>query len=73
MEDPLSSAQRFLNAVLPNLGAEKGVLEARADRPHVTLTYAQSLDGKIAGKGGVQLPLSGNESWIMTHWWVQTL
>jgi len=37
-------------------------------RPHVTLTFAQSLDGKIAGKGGKQLILSGRESMIMTHW-----
>lgn len=37
-------------------------------RPTVTLTFAQSLDGKIAGKGGKQLILSGKESMIMTHW-----
>ena len=36
--------------------------------PKVTLTFAQSLDGKIAGKGGKQLILSGKESMIMTHW-----
>ncbi|KAJ7492361.1 dihydrofolate reductase-like domain-containing protein [Mycena latifolia] len=37
-------------------------------RPHVTLTFAQSLDGKIAGAGGAQLALSGAESMRMTHW-----
>lgn len=37
-------------------------------RPYVTLTFAQSLDAKIAGKGGQQLALSGKESLIMTHW-----
>ncbi|KAF5385676.1 hypothetical protein D9757_005516 [Collybiopsis confluens] len=37
-------------------------------RPNVTLTFAQSLDAKIAGKGGKQLILSGKESMIMTHW-----
>lgn len=37
-------------------------------RPYVTLTFAQSLDAKIAGKGGKQLILSGKESLIMTHW-----
>ncbi|KAJ7193350.1 dihydrofolate reductase-like domain-containing protein [Mycena pura] len=37
-------------------------------RPHVTLTFAQSLDGKIAGPGGAQLILSGAESMLMTHW-----
>jgi len=35
---------------------------------HITLTFAQSLDGKIAGKNGQQLILSGRESMIMTHW-----
>lgn len=37
-------------------------------RPYVTLTFAQSLDAKIAGKGGKQLALSGKESLVMTHW-----
>lgn len=36
-------------------------------RPFVTLTYAQSLDGKIAGSDGQQLRLSGNQSMKMTH------
>ncbi|KAJ7070772.1 dihydrofolate reductase-like domain-containing protein [Mycena amicta] len=39
-----------------------------ATRPHVTLTFAQSLDGKIGGAGGSQLALSGKQSIIMTHW-----
>jgi len=39
-----------------------------ATRPRVTLTYAQSLDGCIAGVGGQQLILSGKESMNMTHW-----
>ncbi|RKP26399.1 dihydrofolate reductase-like domain-containing protein, partial [Syncephalis pseudoplumigaleata] len=38
-----------------------------ADRPWITLTYAQSLDGKIAGEHGQQLVLSGDASMIMTH------
>ncbi|KAI0778724.1 bacterial bifunctional deaminase-reductase [Trametes elegans] len=37
-------------------------------RPYVTLTFAQSLDAKIAGSGGTQLALSGKESMVMTHW-----
>ncbi|KAI1793188.1 bacterial bifunctional deaminase-reductase [Ganoderma leucocontextum] len=37
-------------------------------RPFVTLTFAQSLDAKIAGAGGKQLILSGKESMVMTHW-----
>ncbi|KAJ1918196.1 2,5-diamino-6-(ribosylamino)-4(3H)-pyrimidinone 5'-phosphate reductase [Mycoemilia scoparia] len=35
-------------------------------RPYVTLTYAQSLDGKL-GVEGYQLLLSGSESYGMTH------
>ncbi|EIM92914.1 dihydrofolate reductase, partial [Stereum hirsutum FP-91666 SS1] len=38
------------------------------ERPYVTLTFAQSLDAKIAGRGGVQLMISGDESMKMTHW-----
>ncbi|RIA89178.1 dihydrofolate reductase-like domain-containing protein [Glomus cerebriforme] len=37
------------------------------NRPFVTLTYAQSLDGKLSGEGGKQLRLSCEESMIMTH------
>lgn len=37
------------------------------EKPFVTLTYAQSMDGKIAGKGGKQLLLSGQESMTLTH------
>ncbi|KAI8450064.1 dihydrofolate reductase-like domain-containing protein, partial [Phakopsora pachyrhizi] len=36
-------------------------------RPLVTLSYAQSVDGKIAGPDGQQLRLSGNQSMKMTH------
>ena len=36
-------------------------------RPFVTLTYAQSVDGSIAGKHGEQMLLSGSESLRLTH------
>ena len=36
-------------------------------RPFVTLTYAQSIDGKIAGLRGAQIRLSGDESMVLTH------
>lgn len=36
--------------------------------PEVTLTFAQSLDAKIAGVGGKQLMLSSRESMEITHW-----
>ncbi len=39
----------------------------RVDRPRVTVTYAQSLDGSIAARAGVPLPLSGTESLQHTH------
>ena len=41
-----------------------------SNRPYVTLTFAQSLDAKIAGANRQQLILSGKESMVMTHWYV---
>ncbi|WWD08437.1 hypothetical protein V865_006549 [Kwoniella europaea PYCC6329] len=41
---------------------------ATTSRPHITLTWAQSLDSKIAGPGGQRVILSGPESMLMTHW-----
>ncbi len=38
--------------------------------PLITLTWAQSLDAKIAGPGGARVMISGPESMAMTHWWV---
>ena len=64
--NPSDVAKEFLSSVLPDFST----FTSTADRPFVTLTYAQSLDGKIAGKGGKQLILSGKESMIMTHWYV---
>ncbi|KAG2755392.1 bacterial bifunctional deaminase-reductase [Suillus brevipes Sb2] len=46
----------------------QSVAEFLSSRPLVTLTFAQSIDGKIAGKEGKQLILSGKESMLMTHW-----
>lgn len=39
----------------------------RANRPHITLTYAQSLDGSIAAQRGSPMPLSGPDAMRMTH------
>jgi len=62
--DPvLDSTEAFLR---PLIAAKKPY----SHRPFVTLTYAQSLDGKIAGKEGKQLQLSGKESREMTHRYV---
>ena len=38
-----------------------------ADSPHVCLSFAQSLDAKIAGTNGQQLQLSCPDSMLMTH------
>ena len=43
-------------------------VKIKEEWPNVTLTFAQSLDAKIAGVGGKQLILSGSESMVMTHW-----
>lgn len=45
-------------------------IQNASGNPLVTLTFAQSLDAKIAGAGGQQLILSGKESMIMTHWYI---
>ncbi|KAK2461406.1 hypothetical protein APHAL10511_005869 [Amanita phalloides] len=36
--------------------------------PRLTLTFAQSIDARIAGRDGSQLALSGPDSLLMTHW-----
>lgn len=66
----------FLREFYPPSFFDKAKLTTHSDspsprkagtRPFVTLTYAQSLDGKIAGVGGKQLRLSGDESMLLTH------
>ena len=52
-------AKAFLASSLPRM--------THPSRPHVTLTFAQSSDGKIAGEGKKQLALSCSESMLMTH------
>ena len=39
----------------------------RHDRPHVTVSYAQSVDGSIATRNREQLQLSSHESMVLTH------
>lgn len=39
----------------------------RTNRPFVTLSYAQSLDGCISARAGEPLALSGSESLVLTH------
>ena len=57
-----SHAREFLSKVFREQEAEE-----KRSNVFVTLTYAQSLDGKIAGEGGKQILLSGEESMVMTH------
>ena len=65
---PTSEPPAFLTDVLGPARPEPLLDSDEITRPYVTLTFAQSLDGKIAGKAGKQLILSGRESMIMTHW-----
>lgn len=58
---PEEQAEAFLNESL-RFASPEG-----RERPHVTLTFAQSQDGKIAGPNKKQLALSGTESMLMTH------
>lgn len=44
-----------------------GAHERRHDRPFVTLSYAQSMDGCIASHPGQPLALSGHRSLMLTH------
>jgi 2,5-diamino-6-(ribosylamino)-4(3H)-pyrimidinone 5'-phosphate reductase len=60
--DPMAKPPSLLAAIF---GEDVDIKE---ERPKVTLTFAQSLDAKIAGIGGKQLILSGRESMVMTHW-----
>ncbi|TXT04228.1 hypothetical protein VHUM_04226 [Vanrija humicola] len=53
---------------LTELVAARTLAARESGRPHVTLTWAQSLDAKLAGPGGARVILSGKESMLMTHW-----
>lgn len=55
-------AKSFCSSLLENIVNPKS-----KNGPIVTLTYAQSLDGRISGYHGQQLELSCEESFIMTH------
>jgi hypothetical protein len=54
-----TSPPAFLQRYLP---------ASNSNRPHITLTWAQSRDSKIAGPGGKRVIISGEESMLMTHW-----
>lgn len=58
----MALARTFVESLLGTLSPPS------PSRPFLTLTFAQSLDAKIAGIGGQQLALSCSESMVMTHW-----
>ena len=62
----MAESPGFLKTVLAHLSNP----DHPSNRPYVTLTFAQSLDAKIAGANRKQLILSGKESMVMTHWYV---
>ncbi|CAE6450162.1 unnamed protein product [Rhizoctonia solani] len=58
---------KFLKSVISARDSAPRTSEQQK-RARVTLTYAQSLDAKIAGAGGLPLTISCDESMVMTHW-----
>jgi riboflavin-specific deaminase-like protein len=59
--------ERMASSILADLRERLEKLDGRRARPFVTLAYAQSLDGSIAGDGNRTLQLSGRESLELTH------
>lgn len=53
--------------LLERIQAEIDQTNKPADRPLITMSYAQSLDGSIAAKRGSRLQISGRESALFTH------
>lgn len=68
--EPTISGTTPISIFAGDEGLSPSPTSPQEDRPFVTLTFAQSLDAKIAGVGGKQLALSGKESMVMTHWCV---
>jgi GTP cyclohydrolase II len=58
---------RFLDPLLRRLAERRGVRDA-AERPFITLSYAQSLDGSIAVEANAACALSGPQSIRLTHY-----
>ena len=63
---PVEEIDAFLDEAL-SYGQDQEQVPPSGRGPRVVLTYAQSLDARIAGAGGEQLILSGKESMAMTH------
>ncbi len=56
-----------LNQKIENWLSAHKYASTRAQRPFVTLSYAQSWDGSITSRAGVALTLSGSEATRLTH------
>ena len=56
-----------LNQQIEQWFGERLLAFSHADRPFVTLSYAQSWDGSITLRSGKSLALSGDESACLTH------
>jgi GTP cyclohydrolase II len=63
----LISSQRRNPILTDLLSSIKIANPQHKDRPTVTLSYAQSLDGSIAMSRGTPYALSGSESQVLTH------
>lgn len=66
---PMTGGQRENPHATGVAGLQQRIREyaSQEDRPFVTLTYAQSLDGSIASSEGDPLSISGAESLAFTH------
>lgn len=71
VHEMVDAAQSFVRRVYPQ--HPNWTAAGLGTRPHVTLTFAQSVDAKVAGPEKKQLALSGRESMLMTHWCVLLL
>jgi 2,5-diamino-6-(ribosylamino)-4(3H)-pyrimidinone 5'-phosphate reductase len=60
-------AREFLEHYLPSIPSPASAVSSRV-MPHITLTYASSLDSRISLAPGLQTALSGPESKAMTHY-----
>ncbi|CAE6502854.1 unnamed protein product [Rhizoctonia solani] len=67
MMNSATGPPEFLKSVISARDSAPRTVEQQK-RARVTLTYAQSLDAKIAGAGGLPLTISCDESMVMTHW-----
>jgi 3,4-dihydroxy 2-butanone 4-phosphate synthase/GTP cyclohydrolase II len=61
----LRTKQMKMNHIFKN--TDNARYKSHREKPFVTLTYAQSLDGALAGGDGSRLILSGRQSMEMTH------